>query len=82
MAAGVFGVGFVVQLGILASSFVTSADPAGRAASIVFLARTVVGAVTYAILLAAAVTRRLHDRGHRGRWALYRWRCRSRASAS
>ena len=35
-----------------------------------FIALTVVVAVVAVILLAAAVTRRLHDRGHSGSWAL------------
>ena len=35
-----------------------------------FIALTAVGAVVAVTLLAAAVTRRLHDRGHNGSWAL------------
>lgn len=70
VAGGVFGVGFLVQFGILASSFVIGPDPAGPAVSITFLASTVLGALVLVTLLAAAVVRRLHDRGHRGWWAL------------
>ena len=66
----VLGVGFVFQLGVLVSSFVTALDPSSSVVPIAFLASTAVGVLAAVSLLAAAVTRRLHDRGYRGWWAL------------
>ena len=70
VALVVLGVGFVFQLGVLVSSFVTALDPSSSVVPIAFLASTAVGVIAVVSLLAAAVTRRLHDRGLRGWWAL------------
>ena len=73
-AAGVFvvttGVSFVLNVGVVAIGFLLGPDAILSFLPSVVLILTVVVAAATIALYAAAVTRRLHDRGLRGWWGL------------
>lgn len=60
---------FVLDAVIIALSVVLGGDSGISAVPLIILIVTAVSAIIVAAVLAAAVTRRLHDRGHSGAWA-------------